>query len=111
MNSIKLAAIATVVAFVLVSVANADDFQSKPKPIKVVTLTFAKAMSMPGLVNAMYQQLDPQVFFDDPQHLYVAEVTYQGTLYRITGTLEQWVRFFFLKGDPPFNSQKIIINT
>jgi hypothetical protein len=103
MKALKLALVATFVAFAMVTVANADGFKSKPKPIKVVNLTLEKAMTIPGLVAAMYAQIDKDELLNGTQHIYVAEVTYNGTLYRINGTLLQWIRFFRLQGDPPIN--------
>ena len=109
MKTLKLAMVATLVAFVMVTGASADGFKSKPKPIKIVNLTFEKAMTSPGLVLAMYAQLDKDDFLNGPQHTYVAEVTFNGTLYRISGTLEQWIRFFRMKGDLPINKKNPVI--
>jgi hypothetical protein len=94
-----------VIAFAWVNIASADDINVPPKPIKVVSLTFAKAMSMPGLVQAMNEQLSLQDFLDGHQLVWVGEVTYQGSLYRITGTRVQWIRFFLLQMDWPVNNK------
>jgi len=111
MKTLKFAMIAALIACTMVSLANADGFKSKPKPIKVVNLTFEKAMSIPGLVAAMYAQLDKDDFLNNPQHTYIAEVTYNGTLYRISGTLAQWIRFFRLQVDPPVNNKNKFTGT
>jgi hypothetical protein len=103
MKTLKLALVATLVAFAMVTVANAEGFKSKPKPIKVVNLTIEKAMQIPGLLAAMYTQLDKDDFLNGWQHTYVAEVTFNGALYRITGTAAQWLHFFKLMEDPPFD--------
>ena len=100
--------VATLVAFAFATVANADDFTSKPKPIKVVNLTLEKALSIPGLVTAMFAQLDKDDFLNGTQHTFIAEVKYNGAIYRISGTLLQWLRFFKLKEYPPVNDNKVV---
>ena len=105
MKTLKFALIATLVAFTMVSLANTDGFKSKPKVIKVVNLTFEKAMTNPGLVLAMYAQIDKDDFLNSTQHLYIAKVFYQGTFYQITGTLAQWVRFFMMQWELPINNK------
>ena len=110
MKTLKLAVVATLVAFVMVSMASADGFQPKPKPIKVINLTLDKAMSIPGLVNAMYAQIDRDNFLDGIHYTFVAEVKYNGALYRISGTLFEWIRFFRLQGDPPVNKKEVVFN-
>ena len=109
MKALKIAAIALVAVFLLANVANADDFKIKPKPLKIVTLTFAKAMTIPGLANAMYEQLSIQDFLEDTQIIYVAEVTFEGSLYRISGTRGQWIRFFLLQGYWPVNNKNGVV--
>ena len=108
MKTLKLAVIATLVAFAMVSVANADGFTGKPKPIKVINLTLAKAMSIPGLVAAMNAQLEKEDILNGTLSTYVAEVTYNGVLYRISGTLLQWARFFQLQGEPVVNDKGVV---
>jgi hypothetical protein len=108
MKTLKLALVATLVAFAMVTVANADGFQPKPKPIKVINLTLEKAMLIPGLVAAMSAQIDRHEFLDGSHYVYVAEVKYNGATYRISGTLLQWIRFFKLQGDPPVNDKEVV---
>lgn len=104
MKTLKLALLATFVAFVMVNFATADDIKPKPKPSKMVSLTFEKAIHVPGLPAAMYAQIDPQDVLDSPQLNYVARVTMNGVFYKISGTREQWIRFFRVKKDLPFNT-------
>lgn len=100
MKTLKIALVAAIVACTMVSLAYADGVKEKPKFKKVVNLTYEKAMQNPGLVAAMYEQLDKEDFLDNTQTVYVAMVVYQGNTYRITGTRLQWIRFFKLfKGD------------
>jgi hypothetical protein len=101
MKTLKLFLVLTLVAFAMVSVASANYLTGKPKPIRVVSLTIEKAMHNQGLVAAMYAQLDKGDFLHSYHNTIVAEVTYNGTLYRISGTRGQWINFFNLRGDLP----------
>jgi hypothetical protein len=96
MKTLKITLIAAILACTMVSLANADGFTGKPKALKVLNLTIQKAVTVPGLVAAMVEQLDPQELLDGSQAIYVGEVTLNGTLYRISGTREQWILFFYL---------------
>jgi len=105
MKTLKFAVIAVLVAFTMASLANADGFKEKPKFKKVVNLTLEKALQNHGLVVAMYAQIDKDNILHNPQHVYIAMVVYQGNTYRITGTLDQWIRFFRMKGVKPVNAK------
>jgi len=106
MKTFKLALVATLVAFALVTVANADGFKSKPKPIKVVNLSLDKAMSIPALVAVMVDQIDQEDFLAGSKLIYVATVTYNGVTYNISGTLLQWLNFFKLQAEPTVNDKE-----
>ena len=101
MKTLKLALVATLVAFAMVSVANADGFKSKPKFTSRVTLTVDKAMQNPGLVVAMYNQINPDDVLKYGLPPYIFEVKYNSALYVISGTKTQWLRFFRIKGIMP----------
>jgi hypothetical protein len=58
------------------------------------------------LIAAMYHQIDKDVILNSPSHVHIASVIYQGTVYRINGTLDQWVRFFRFQGVGPVNTRK-----
>jgi len=88
-----------------VSLSYADGFKSKPKFKKVVNLTFEKAVTNPGLLTAMYQQLNVDEFLSNLQPIWIAEVVYDGNIYRISGTRAEWIRFFAWKWDLPVNFQ------
>jgi hypothetical protein len=107
MKTLKFALIAALLACTMVSLASTDGFKEKPK--KVINCTFEKAIHTPGLVVAMYQQLDESIL-NNNQLVYTCEVVYQGTLYRITGTYNQWLRFFSGKWDP-LKDRKITVIT
>ena len=91
MKALKLAMAAILIASTMVCLANADGFKTKPK--KVYNITLVKALHKPALVAAMHAQLDPG-FLNNNQQVYVQEVTYNGALYRISGTYYQWKMFF-----------------
>ena len=95
MKTLRIAMIATFVALAMVSLANTDGFKIKPDK-KVVNLTFAQAMQVPGLVAAMYQQLNAE-FLKINQHSYTLDVVYNGYICRITGSFDQWTMFFRLR--------------
>ena len=105
MKTLKFALIAAVLACTMVNLSYADGLKDQPKPKKVVNLTLEKAIHVPGLIVAMYAQIDEDELLINIQHTYVAEVTFQSTLYRISGTFEQWMRFFRLKVDFPVSKE------
>jgi hypothetical protein len=59
----------------------------------------------------MFAQIDKDDFLNSTQHTLVAEVTFQGTLYRISGTLEQWIMFFKLQGTLPVKVKYPVIGS
>jgi hypothetical protein len=111
MKTIKLALVATIVAFAFATVANADGFAGKPKPIKMINLTLEKALSIPGLAAAMYDQIDRDNFLDGSHYVFVAEVKFNGTTYRIKGTLLEWIHFFRMQMDPTANRREVVFNS
>lgn len=112
MKTLKLALVATLVAFMMVSVANADGFKSKPKFTRKVTLTLEKAMDSPGLVAAIYNQVSLQDVLNYGLPPYIFDVKYNGALYMISGTRQQWLSFFRVRGvSPPVEKEaKVIID-
>jgi len=104
MKTLKVTLIATAVALAFATVANADGINEKPKDGKVISISFSKAMSMPGLVTAMYAQVNSDdLLTGGAQYVFYAQVRYNGVVYRISGTLLQWIRFFRLQTDQPVN--------
>jgi hypothetical protein len=95
MKNLKSVLIAAVlaVAFVSFNTASADDFKLNKKAVHV---TFQKAMHVQGLIGAMYLQVDPSML-NSNQQTYSARVVLEGTTYIITGTGEQWAKFFAIK--------------
>ncbi|MCU0371225.1 MAG: hypothetical protein MUC31_07410 [Bacteroidales bacterium] len=110
MKSLKIVLVATLVAFAMVTVANADGFKNKPKFTKRVTLTIEKAMQDPGLVAAMYDQLDVNDVTHFAMPPYIFEVKYNGAHYLISGSLGQWIQFFRLRGVTSKKSKEVMFN-
>ena len=98
MKTLTFALIAALVACTMVSLANTDGFKEKPKFKKVINLTLDKAIQDPGLTRAIYLQVDMNDVLIAHLHIFVAEVVYQGNTYRISGTFDQWMRFFRMDG-------------
>lgn len=105
MKTLKIAMIATLVAFTLASMANADGIKAK-RTKKTVNITFEQAIQVPGLVAAMYAQLDDS-FLEKEQPYYTVKVDHSGIIFRITGTRNQWIMFFRLKWKYA-NEQKVL---
>jgi hypothetical protein len=106
MKTLKLALVATLVAFMFGSVSYADGFRSNPKFKMVVNLKFEKAVQNPEMLILMYQQIHKEDVLTPHQFNYVAEVVGKGTLYRITGSKDQWIQFFRVKGTPTHERSK-----
>ena len=106
MKTLKFALIAAIVACTMVSLAYADGIKEKPNFKKVVALSYEKALQDPGLVAAMYQQIDRDDILGCPAYIFVAKVVYQGSDYRITGTRDQWKRFLKRAYVSPVNKAK-----
>jgi hypothetical protein len=103
MKTMKFALIAALVAFTMVSMASTDGFKSKLTAKKYVNTTFQKAMGCPGLVTAMYQQIEENEILNMPDYMFTAYVYFQDNVYRITGTRPQWLKFIKMKGITPIN--------
>jgi hypothetical protein len=105
MKTLKFAMIAALIACTMVSLANADGFKEKPKFSKVVNLTLEAATHNPGLVRAIYLQVDRDDVLIAHVHIFVTDVYYQGNAYRISGTFDQWMHFFNRDGAPLVNTK------
>ena len=106
MKTLKIAVMALVVAFTMVSLAKADGIKEKPTFKKVVNISYEKAMTNPGLVAAMYQQISKEDVLNMHGYIAIFQVTYEGNVYRITGTRTQWFRFIKLRGVSPVSLNK-----
>jgi hypothetical protein len=108
MKTMRIAMIATFVALAIASLANAGDIKAKPTK-KVVDVTFEQAVQLPGLVVAMYQQLNSE-FLNDEEPVYTVKVDHGGVTFRITGTRDQWVLFFRLNWKYVYDFKKLEID-
>ena len=97
MKTLKLALVATLVAFLMASYANADGFTGKPK--KVVYTTLTKAIQKHDLAVAMGEKLDPS-FLDNYEQLYVVTFEHKWVVYRILGSRQDWLDFFRMSKRP-----------
>jgi hypothetical protein len=87
--------IATVLAIAMVSMSVTNVLQADP-PVSsknVITLTFDQALSDPGLVAAMNQQLSDEFLINDFP-VYTVEVNYMAYVIRISGSYGEWKWFF-----------------
>ncbi len=84
--------IAALLAIAAANMTMADGFKANPSK-HVLNISLNQAVKNPGLVTAMYEQLDSQ-FLSNNQLVYVKWVVYKNTVYRITGTWNQWNLFF-----------------
>jgi len=101
MKTLKVVLVATMVAFAMVAAANADGFKSKPKFTNKVDITIENAVKNPGLVAAMYDQLNENDIGPLGLPPFIFDVKYNGAIYRISGTRIEWIRFFRTRGISP----------
>ena len=95
MKTLKLAMIAAILSFAMISYGGIKPTPHQAK--KVVKITLTQALKEPGLVNAMHTQLKISFLQVEPNGLYVATVRYNLVVYRIYGTRTAWIRFFISK--------------
>ncbi len=92
MKTLRFTLIALLVAFAAATFANTDGFTTKPGK-KIVNISLQEAVKLPGLVIAMYNQLNDE-FLSNNQLTYTKNVVCGGVIFRITGTYDQWTLFF-----------------
>ena len=97
MKTAKLVLIATILVFTTVSISNADGFKVLPIS-KIVNVTLVQAIQIPGLPAAMVQQLNPAFLGCGCQSYYTQSVSYDGLIFKITGTGPEWTAFFNWSG-------------
>jgi len=108
MKTLKFTLIAAIVACTMISPAYADGgAQEKKANKKIVNINYEKAITNPGLVTAMYQQVSMDDLLHSQGHILVIDVLYQGNIYRIKGTLDQWFRFFMRGGLAPVSKATV----
>ncbi len=99
MKATRLVVIAAIVTVAMLS--QTAEATSEPKfGERPIHLTFEEAMTDPGLVQVMYQQLNHQLVvgvLDGRHGDYTARVVYVGIRIYVTGTYVQWHQFFLLR--------------
>ena len=100
MKTLKIAVVTALVAFMMVNLSNAQVVKEKPKFKVGVSMSLENAIKIPGLVRAIYQQVSQQDVISAHVHVYVAFVNYDGKVYRVSGTYDQWMNFFLMDGVP-----------
>jgi hypothetical protein len=74
-----------------------EDKNQLKKEQKVIYLDFEEIYMVPGLVEVMHRRLDGSFLLHEGQTIITVDVDYWHTIFRITGTYEQWVSFFWPK--------------
>ncbi|MEN8224093.1 MAG: hypothetical protein ABFS05_01935 [Bacteroidota bacterium] len=95
MKNLKLVLVAAILSVAMISYAGIKP----PQAHQVIKITLAQALTDPGMVAAMYAQLDPSFLKLEKPGLYSAIVVYNGNAYQIFGTRKAWLKFFVYK--PP----------
>ena len=95
MKALRLALVAAILSVAVLSYAG--ERPGPPITKNVVKITLRQAITHPGLVNAMYDQLSIGMLQVEPQGQYVGTVVYSRVIFKIYGTREAWVRFFLSK--------------
>ena len=110
MKTLKLALVASLAALLIANAASADGFKSRPQFKLRAAVSLEQAMQNPGLVVAIYNQVSPADVLNYGLPPYTFEVKYNRTLYVVTGSLQEWLIFFRIKGiSPPVKVTKSAI--
>lgn len=96
MKATKLVMIAAILTVAMLS--QTAEATSKPKVgEKPIHLTFEEAMTDPGLVQVMYQQLNHHFLNWIDGVDYTASIVYVGISIYVTGTYTEWYQFFLMR--------------
>ena len=92
MKATKIVMLVALFAFVGMTYAGVDP---GPAPFSVkIHLKVAKQDR--GLVNAIYQQVDPKVLLQNDQIFYAATVKYKRATFVIVAKYREWKQFFYM---------------
>ena len=91
MKTLKLAMVAAILSFAVISYAG---IKPTPTAKKTVKISLRLAQTNPALVKAMCAQLTFSKLKAVPKGPYVGVVHHREVVYAIYGTRTQWVRFF-----------------
>ena len=105
MKTTKVILVAVLMAFAAIGFSQTDH-NIKPAPTSQlsVILPFYKAMQNAQLVSAMRAQLNPSFLQTNARRVYTVPVRYKHSIIFVTGTLNQWKRFFRIKETAPRKS-------
>ena len=92
MKTIRNILILALLTFAIVSPVNADGIQGKPKKEFKTTLN-SMIRNHPELVFPMYKQID-RSFLEVVEEIYVVKFEYNGAIYQIMGSRQDWIMFF-----------------
>ena len=92
MKTIKIVMFVALMAFVAMAYADVDPGSAKFS----VKISLRLAKQDRGLVQAIYQQVDPRALLQNDQILYTVKVKYHNVVYVIYGKYKEWVRFFWM---------------
>lgn len=101
MKTLRIALVAVVLTCTMVSLARAEDYTTKPRVIGLQVITLEKAMQIPGLAAAIYQQVNLNEILGNHNQVYVATVKYRGVYYKVSGTRDEWLKYFWRTRKPP----------
>jgi hypothetical protein len=100
MKAIKYILFSALVSAATLSFAGSDETKQQIKAEqKVIELQFEQIYYIPGLVEVMQRRLDGS-FLSVNQQTYTVDVEHWHAIFRITGTYDQWVSFFWPKWLP-----------
>jgi len=97
MKTTKLILVATLMAIASFSFAQTRSIATRIEvqaiPQHSLCITLSAAMHIPGLVSAMYAQVNTSFLAGD-QQIYTVTVKYNKNVYHVSGSRDQWLRFF-----------------
>ena len=104
MKTTKVILVAVLMAFAAIGFSQTNhNFKAAPTPQSSVLVPFNNAMHNAQLVSAMRAQLDPS-FLQKTARVYTVPVRYKHSIIYVSGTLNQWRRFFSIKEIAPRKS-------
>jgi len=96
MKTTKLILVATLMAIATFGVAQtrslAPRTELRAEPQRALCITLTAAMYNPGLVSAIYAQVNTSFLAGD-QQIYTVTVRYNKNVYLVSGSRNQWINF------------------
>jgi hypothetical protein len=68
-----------------------------------IKITLQAALLNSQLTLAIHQQVDPALFKNDPDKVFIADVNYRHIVYHVYGTYGEWLSFFSANPGTPGN--------